>query len=81
MNKKDRMKEASKFRGENKAYLHCEVMAGQTQCCVTGDPKAIIYGCYRILQRTSELTDFPFGLMLLVLEDFKESDHAEREDL
>ena len=81
MKKKDHMKEAAKFSGEDKAYVHCEVAAGITQCCVTGDPKAIIYGCYRILQRTSELTDFPFGLMLQALEDFKESDHAERGDL
>ena len=81
MKKSDHMKAAAEFSGENKAYLHAEIKNGVTQCCVTGDPRAIIYGCYRMLQRTSELTGMPFNLMIQTLEEIKDSDKAIREDM
>ena len=81
MKRSEHEKNARKFAGERQCYLHCEVSADVTQCCVTGDPKAIIYGCFRILQRTSELSGMPFDLMVRAIQDLKDFDKAEREEL
>lgn len=70
MNKDKHMKKAQDFIKEGSAYIHCEVKNGETQLAVGGDTRGIIYGAYRTLKRTSELTGMPVELMLNMLQDF-----------
>lgn len=78
MNKDKHMNKAKEFAGEGKAYIHCESKNGETQLAVSGDPKAIIYGCYRALKRTNELSGFPFEVMLNIIENFYEYEREDR---
>ena len=70
MNKDKHMKRSKEFCKEDAAYIHCEVKNGETQLAVGGDMRGIIYGAYRTLKRTSELTGMPVELMLNMLQDF-----------
>lgn len=70
MNKEKHMKKAQDFIKEDSAYIHCEVKNGETKLAVGGDMRGIIYGAYRTLKRTSELTGMPVELMLNMLQDF-----------
>ena len=72
MNKDKHMKKAQEFCGAGSAYIHCEVKNGETKLAVGGDTRAIIYGVYRTLKRTSELTGMPLDLMLNMLQDFND---------
>ena len=69
MNKEKHMKKAQDFIKEDAAYIHCEVKNGETKLAVGGDMRGIIYGAYRTLKRTSELTGMPVELMLNMLQD------------
>lgn len=70
MNKDKHMKKAQEFIGEGSAYIHCEVKNEETKLAVGGDTRGIIYGAYRTLKRTSELTGMPVEIMLNIMQDF-----------
>lgn len=70
MNKDKHMKRAQEFCGAGSAYIHCEVKNGETKLAVGGDTRAIIYGVYRTLKRTSELTGMPVDLMHEIMNEF-----------
>ena len=63
-------KKALEFSGKEAAYIHAEIKEGITQLVVSGDTIAIIYGCYRTLERTKQLTGIPFEDMIDILHDF-----------
>lgn len=75
MNKDKHMKKAQEFAKEKSAYIHCEVKSGDTQLGVSGDPLAIIYGCYCTIKRLTELTGVPFQIIIETLEDFYNVDN------
>ena len=78
MNKNEHMKQAENFTGENCAYVHAEVKNGVTQLAVGGDVRAIIFACYRTMQRCEELSNMPFPMMLMALEDMYNEEEAKR---
>lgn len=79
MNKNEHMKRAEEFNKVNCAYVHAEVRNGVTQIGVGGDVKAVVYACYRTLQRCEEISGIPFSVMLGTIEDMyneEEKDNA-----
>ncbi len=72
MNKDKHMKKAQEFIKEGSSYIHCEVKDGETKLAVGGDTRGIIYGAYRTLKRTSELSGMPVELMLNILQDMND---------
>lgn len=72
MNKDKHMKKSKEFCKEDAAYIHCEVKNGETKLAVGGDTRGIIYGVYRTLKRTSDISGIPFDLMLNMLQDFND---------
>ena len=69
MNKDEHMKRAEEFNKDDCAYVHAEVTGGGTQLMVGGDITAIVYACYRTLQRCEQLSGMPFPVMLGTIED------------
>ena len=78
MNKDKHMNKAKEFTKERNAYIHCEVKNGETQLAVSGDTRAIVYGCYRTLKRTGELTGLPFAIAIQSLEDLYHMETGEQ---
>lgn len=76
MNKDEHMKRAEKFNKENCAYVHAEVRNGVTELGVAGDVKAIVYACYRTLQRCNEISGLPLSFMLETMEDMYNEEEA-----
>lgn len=78
MNKDKHMKKAQDFIKEGSAYIHCEINNGETELGVGGDTRGIIYGVYRTLKRTSELSGIPVELMLNMLQDFNDIEEGHK---
>lgn len=70
MNKDKHLNKAKDFQGDKDAYIHCEIKSGETQLVVGGQTFGIIYGAYRTLKRTSEITGIPVEEMIGLIEDF-----------
>ena len=70
MNKNEHLNRAQEFSGEKDAYIHCEIKNGETRLVVGGQMFGIIYGAYRALKRTSELTGCPVSEMIGLIEEF-----------
>lgn len=72
------MKKGAEYAKEKSAYIHCEVKDGETELAVSGDPRAIVYGCYRTIKRTGELTGLPFAIAIQSLEDLYQLETGEQ---
>lgn len=70
MNKDKHLGKAKDFQGEKDAYIHCEIKNGETKLVVGGQTFGIVYGAYRALKRTSELTGMPVEAMIALIEHF-----------
>lgn len=71
MNKDKHLSKAKDFQGEKDAYIHCEIKNGETKLVVGGQTFGIIYGAYRTLKRTSEITGIPVDDMIELIEELK----------
>lgn len=69
MNLFEQKKNASKFVGEGKGYIHAESVSGKTQLILSGDMVAIIHGMVAISNRASEITGMSFKQVLEAVDD------------
>ena len=70
MNKDKHLSKAKDFTGEKDAYIHCEIKDGETKLVVGGQMFGIIYGAYKALKRTSEISGCPVSEMIGLIEEF-----------